>query len=62
MADTYFALLQRKIDEYEEDIKTYLSSGQAEDMEKYYRIVCLYDALQYVRQDINDLEKRYIEE
>ena len=33
MADTYFTLLQRKIDEYEEDIKTYLASGQAEDME-----------------------------
>ena len=45
MADTYFTLLQRKIDEYEEDIKIYLASGQAEDMEKYNRIVGRYEAL-----------------
>ena len=62
MADTYFTLIQRKIDEYEEDIKIYLASGQAEDMEKYNRIIGRYEALQYVKQDINDIEKRYIEE
>ncbi len=62
MADTYFTLLQRKIDEYEEDIKNCLASGQAEDMEMYKRIVGRNEALQFVKQDLSELEKRYIEQ
>ena len=62
MADTVFALLKRRIDEYEEDIKNYLASGQAEDMSMYNRIVGRNEALQFVRQDLSELEKRYIEQ
>jgi len=62
MADTVFALLKRRIDEYEEDIKSFLVSGQVEDMSLYNRIVGRNEALQFVRQDISELEKRYIEE
>ena len=56
-----FALMKRKIDEYEEDIKEYLASGQVEDMSMYNRIVGRNEALQFIRQDLNDIEKRYIE-
>jgi hypothetical protein len=60
--DDIFTLLKRKIDEYEEDIKTFLASGQAEDMSMYNRIVGRNEALQFVKQDLADLEKRYIEQ
>jgi hypothetical protein len=59
--DDVFSLLQRKIDEYEEDIKNFLASGQAEDMAMYNRIVGRNEALQFIRQDLADIEKRYIE-
>ena len=60
--DDIFTLLKRKIDEYEEDIKTFLASGQAEDMSMYNRIVGRNEALQFIKQDLADLEKRYIEQ
>ena len=60
--DDIFTLLKRKIDEYEEDIKNFLASGQAEDMSMYNRIVGRNEALQFVKQDLADLEKRYIEQ
>jgi hypothetical protein len=60
--DDIFSLLKRKIDEYEEDIKNFLASGQAEDMEMYNRIVGRNEALQFVKQDLSELEKRYIEQ
>lgn len=59
--DDVFALLNRKIDEYEEDIKTFLAAGQAEDIAMYNRIVGRYEALQFMKQDLNDIEKRYVE-
>ena len=54
MSDTVFSLLGRKLDEYEADINTYLASGQAEDLSSYNR-------LKIIRQDLEDIEKRYIE-
>jgi hypothetical protein len=60
--DDIFTLLKRKIDEYEEDIKNFLASGQAEDMAMYNRIVGRNEALQFVKQDLSELEKRYIEQ
>jgi hypothetical protein len=60
--DDVFTLLKRKIDEYEEDIKNFLASGQAEDMAMYNRIVGRNEALQFVKQDLSELEKRYIEQ
>jgi hypothetical protein len=60
--DDIFTLLKRKIDEYEEDIKNFIASGQAEDMAMYNRIVGRNEALQFVKQDLSELEKRYIEQ
>jgi len=59
--DDVFALLNRKIEEYEEDIKTFLASGQAEDMAMYNRLVGRNEGLQFIKQDLSDIEKRYIE-
>ena len=59
--DDVFTLLKRKIDEYEEDIKTFLASGQAEDMAMYNRLVGRNEGLQFIKQDLADIEKRYIE-
>ena len=61
MSDSIFSLLERKIDEYESDIKAYLASGQAETMDMYNRVVGRNEALQFIRQDLKDIEKRYIE-
>ena len=59
--DDVFALLNRRIEEYEEDIKTFLASGQAEDMALYNRLVGRNEGLQFIKQDLSDIEKRYIE-
>jgi len=59
--DDVFALLNRRIEEYEEDIKTFLASGQAEDMAMYNRLVGRNEGLQFIKQDLADIEKRYIE-
>jgi len=60
--DDVFTLIKHKIEEYEEDIKTFLASGQAEDMAMYSRIVGRNEALQFIKQDLADLEKRYVEQ
>ena len=61
MKDDVFSLLKRKLDEYEEDIKTYLASGQAEDIGAYNRLVGRCEVVRIIRQDLQDIEKRYIE-
>ena len=59
--DDIFKLLAKRIDEYEEDIKNYLASGQAEDMAMDNRLVGRNEGLQFIRQDLAEIEKRYIE-
>ena len=59
--DDLFSLLNKKIEEYEKDIKTFLASGQAEDMAMYNRLVGRNEGLQFIKQDLADIEKRYIE-
>ena len=59
--DDIFKLLAKRIDEYEEDIKNFLASGQAEDMAMYNRLVGRNEGLQFIRQDLAEIEKRYIE-
>lgn len=59
--DDLFSLLNKMIEEYEKDIKTFLASGQAEDMAMYNRLVGRNEGLQFIKQDLADIEKRYIE-
>ena len=59
--DDIFKLLAKRIEEYEEDIKNFLASGKAEDMAMYNRLVGRNEGLQFIRQDLAEIEKRYIE-
>jgi hypothetical protein len=59
--DDILKLLLKRIDEYEEDIKGFLAYGQAEDMAMYNRLVGRNEGLQFIRQDLAEIEKRYIE-
>jgi hypothetical protein len=51
----------RKLDEYEDELKTYLASGAADSMELYNRMVGRIEALRFIRDDLKDIETRYIE-
>ena len=61
MDDNVFTLVGRKLDEYEDELKTYLASGAADSMELYSRMVGRIEALRFIRDDLKDIETRYIE-
>jgi hypothetical protein len=61
MEDNVFTLVGRKLDEYEDELKTYLASGAADSMELYNRMVGRIEALRFIRDDLKDIETRYIE-
>lgn len=62
MDDTVIALLKRKIAEHQEELKTFLVNGRAEDMTAYARLVGRNEALDLIGGELEDLEKRLIEE
>lgn len=61
MSDDVFTLVGRKLDGYEDELKTYLASGAADSMELYNRMVGRIEALRFIRDDLKDIETRYIE-
>ncbi len=61
MDDNVFTLVGRKLDEYEDELKTYLASGAADSMELYNRMVGRIEALRFIRDDLKDIETRYVE-
>jgi len=61
MDDNVFTLVGRKLDGYEDGLKTYLASGAADSMEVYNRMVGRIEALRFIRDDLKDIETRYIE-
>ena len=61
MDDNVFTLVGRKLDGYEDDLKTYLASGAADSMELYNRMVGRIEALRFIREDLKDIETRYVE-
>lgn len=61
MDDNVFTLVGRKLDGYEDDLKTYLASGAADSMELYNRMVGRIEALRFIRDDLKDIETRYVE-
>ena len=61
MDDNVFTLVGRKLDGYEDELKTYLASGAADTMELYNRMVGRIEALRFIRDDIKEIETRYIE-
>lgn len=62
MDDTVIALLKRVITESGDEVKQFLADGRAEDMSAYNRLVGRYEALKLMERELEDLEKRFIEE
>ena len=61
MSDTAFALIYRKLDEYEVELKEYLATGSVDSMELYNRMVGRLEAIRYLNEDVKEIETRYIE-
>lgn len=62
MDETVIALLKRKIAEHQEELKTFLANGGAEDMTAYARLVGRNEALNLIGGELEDLEQRLVEE
>ena len=62
MDDTIITLLKRIIADHKEELREFLAGGGADDMPAYSRLVGRYEALKLVDGELDDLEKRFIEE
>ena len=62
MDDTVIALLQRVISDYKREIQEFLAGGGAEDIASYNRIVGRYESLKLIEGELQEIEKRFIEE
>lgn len=62
MDDTVIALLQRLISDYKREIQEFLAGGGAEDIASYNRIVGRYESLKLIEGELQEIEKRFIEE
>ena len=62
MDDTVITLLKRVITDYRDEVKEFLADGRAEDIAAYNRLVGRYEALKLLDRELDDLEKRFIEE
>ena len=56
------ALMQRVISQYKEEVESFLANGGAEDISQYNRVVGRYEGLKLIERELEDLEKRFIEE
>ena len=55
-------LMQRVIAQYKTEVELFLADGGAEDMNAYNRIVGRYEGLKTLERELDELEKRFIEE
>jgi hypothetical protein len=62
MDDTVIALMQRSISEYKVEIEQFLAGGQAQTMDDYSRLVGRYEALKLLESDLQEIEKRFVEQ
>ena len=62
MDDTVIALLKRMISDYKKEIQEFLAGGGAEDISSYSRIVGRYESLKLIEGELQEIEKRFIEE
>lgn len=62
MADTIFHVVLTRLDESRTAIAEFLASGGAKDQETYWRLVGKYEALGELRNDVKDVEQRYVDE
>ena len=61
MADSIFHNLLTRIEESRTAVAVYLAEGSAKDQETYWTLVGKYEALTIIRNDVKDIEKKYIE-
>jgi hypothetical protein len=62
MDDTVIALMRRSISDYKVEIEQFLAGGQAQTMEDYNRLVGRYEALKLLEADLQEMDKRFIEQ
>ena len=62
MSDNIFHHVLTRIEESRTAIAEHLAEGGAKDQETYWRLVGKYEALTVVRNDVKDIELRYIED
>jgi hypothetical protein len=62
MADTIFHSVITRLDENRTAIAEHLAEGGAKDQETYWRLVGKYEALGAVRNDVKDIEQRYVDD
>lgn len=62
MADSIFHNVITRLEENRVAISEYLAEGNAKDQETYWKLVGKYEALGAIRNEIKDLEKRYVDD
>lgn len=62
MADSIFHVVLKRLDESRTSIAEHLAEGGARDQETYWRLVGKYEALGIIRNDVKDIEQRYVDE
>lgn len=62
MDDTVITLMRRSISDYKVEIEQFLAGGQAQTMEDYNRLVGRYEALKLLEADLQEMDKRFIEQ
>ncbi len=62
MADSIFHTVLTRLEESRTSIAEHLAEGGAKDQETYWKLVGKYEALSIIRNDVKELEKRYIDD
>ncbi len=62
MSDTVFSILKRRLDERKSSIELFLAQGGAKSYDEYLRSVGMYAATNESLQDIQEIEKRFLED
>jgi hypothetical protein len=62
MADSIFHTVLTRLEENRTSIAEHLAGGGAKDQETYWRLVGKYEALSIIRNDVKEIEKRYVDD
>tara|TARA_B100000780_G_C21076857_1_gene433516 strand:+ start:601 stop:789 length:189 start_codon:yes stop_codon:yes gene_type:complete len=62
MANSIFHVVFTRLEESRIGIQEHLAEGGAKDQETYWRLVGKYDALGAIRNDLKEVEKRYVDD
>lgn len=62
MDSDVFALLKRKAEEYDEQVKDFLADGSIKSMEEYSRVVGRLEGIALMYNEIKAIEQRFIQD